>query len=153
MPYQQFREMSVTDRRALVILGAGIRIGRRRLGLTQRELAERSGVSQTAISRLERGMVWGMAVVRFARVAWALEERTPFGGCPHPHQCDYGARWEQVMADHVGAIDSLRRQEALRALGADWSPGADWTMIPADPPEPGHDHDHDAGGRRSHRDG
>lgn len=151
MPYQQFREMSVTDRRALVILGAGIRIGRRRMGLTQRELAERSGVSQTAISRLERGMVWGMAVVRLARVAWALEERTPFGGCPHPHQCDYGARWEQVMADHVGSVDSLRRQEALRALGADWSPGADWTMIPADPPEPGHDPV--AGGQRSQPDG
>ena len=34
MPYQQFRDMSADDRRALVMLGAAVRIARRRMGLT-----------------------------------------------------------------------------------------------------------------------
>lgn len=119
MPHGQFRDMSETDRRSLVLLGAAIRIARHRMALTQRQLAERSGVSQTAISRMECGKVWGMAIVRFARVAWALEEGTPLGGCPHPHLCDYGTRWRQVMAEQLGPIGGLQREEALRALGAD----------------------------------
>ena len=125
MPYQQFREMSDHDRRALVMLGAAVRIARHRMGLTQRQLAERTGVSQTAISRMERGKVWGMAIVMFARVAWALEERTPLGGCPHFHLCDFGARWRQLMAEHVA-----RPKFDLRGLGA-WDPtmGADMPAL------------------------
>jgi len=119
MPHGQFREMSEADRRSLVLLGAAIRIARHRMALTQRQLAERSGVSQTAISRMECGRVWGMAIVRFARVAWVLEEGTPLGGCPHPHQCDYGARWRQVTTELLGPIGGRLREEALRALGAD----------------------------------
>ncbi len=113
MPYEQFREMSDQDRRSLLMLGAAVRIARHRMGLTQRQLAERSDVSQTAISRMERGKVWGMAIVRFARVAWVLEERTPLGGCPHYHLCDYGARWRQLMAEHVALpIFDLDRLDA-----------------------------------------
>jgi DNA-binding XRE family transcriptional regulator len=125
MPYQQFREMSDHDRRALVMLGAAVRIARHRMGLTQRQLAERTGVSQTAISRMECGKVWGMAIVMFARVAWALEERWPLGGCPHFHLCDHGARWRQLMAEHV-ALPVFD----MRELGT-WDPRMD-----ADEPSP-----------------
>jgi DNA-binding XRE family transcriptional regulator len=136
MPYQQYREMSDQDRRALLMLGAAVRIARHRMGLSQRQLASRTGVSQTAISRMECGKVWGMAIVMFARVAWALEERTPLGGCPHHHLCSLGGRWRQLMAEHVAMpkFDFRDLEGWDPTMGADGFDAEDDTMTAEDPP-------------------
>ncbi len=106
MQDRQFRDMTRADRQALQMLGAAVRIGRERMGLSQDALAGNAELSQAAVSRLERGMVWGMAVVRFARVAWVLGERMPLGGCPHAHRCAYDTEWQyarQRILDHSNA--------------------------------------------------
>ncbi len=56
-------------------VGRTVRDGRRRLGLTQRQLAGRAGVSQATISRVERGRAAGIPLARVARVLDVLEVR------------------------------------------------------------------------------
>jgi transcriptional regulator with XRE-family HTH domain len=57
---------------ALETLGEAVRIARQRCGLTQRDLEALTDVDQTAISRMERARVPGMALDKFARVAIVL---------------------------------------------------------------------------------
>jgi hypothetical protein len=58
---------------ALERLGQAVRRARERSALSQRALEGLTGVDQTAISRMERGLVPGMALAKFARVAVALD--------------------------------------------------------------------------------
>jgi transcriptional regulator with XRE-family HTH domain len=55
------------------VIGAGVRAGRLRLGWSQRQLAWRVGVSQSAISRLESGTLQGMRLRTLARIVGVLE--------------------------------------------------------------------------------
>jgi transcriptional regulator with XRE-family HTH domain len=71
----------------MVIVGARFRHGRRQLGISQRRLADLSMVSQSVISRFERGLVTGMSTERLIRIATALGPGFPFGFCPHDHDC------------------------------------------------------------------
>jgi len=73
----------------MVLIGGRFRRARLLYGLSQRRLAELAGVSQSAISRFERGLVTGMAVERLVAIAYALGPEFPFGCCPHEHRCDY----------------------------------------------------------------
>ena len=74
----------------MVLLGARFRNGRIMAGLSQREVAARSGVSQTGVSRLERGLATGMSAERIIRVATAIGPGFPFGFCPHHRRdCAY----------------------------------------------------------------
>jgi transcriptional regulator with XRE-family HTH domain len=57
---------------ALVVFGAALRSGRVGAGLTQRRLAELTGVDQSRISRLERGQIPGMRVDRVAQIVVVL---------------------------------------------------------------------------------
>ena len=57
--------------------------------MSQRGLAARAGVSQSAISRLERGVAIGMTAIRLVSVCMALGPNYPFGCCPHEHACAY----------------------------------------------------------------
>ena len=59
-------------RDALVMLGQAVRRARTRSALSQRDLEALSGVDQTAISRMERGVAPGMGLDKFARVAAVL---------------------------------------------------------------------------------
>ena len=59
-------------RDALVMLGQAVRRARTRSPLSQRDLEALSGVDQTAISRMERGVAPGMGLDKFARVAAVL---------------------------------------------------------------------------------
>jgi hypothetical protein len=119
--------MSEHDRRCLVVLGRAIRMARGQRVWSQRELEERSGVDQTTISRIERGLLRGTDLVHFARMAWALERAMPLGGCPHQHRCAWSLRWAAVMEevaptspDSVGSVDD-KSVEAfkLRLLAED----------------------------------
>ena len=57
--------------RTSIMVGSTVRAARRRAGLSQVELAERTGMTQPAIARLERGLV-SPTVVTLDRVARAL---------------------------------------------------------------------------------
>jgi transcriptional regulator with XRE-family HTH domain len=56
-----------------VQLGSALRRIRVRLGLRQADVADRAGVAQVTVSRVERGHVTRMQLARLARIAAALE--------------------------------------------------------------------------------
>ncbi|MCY7417331.1 MAG: helix-turn-helix domain-containing protein [Chloroflexi bacterium] len=60
------------NREALEMVGQAVRLARQRASMSQRGLAARAGVGQTTVSRLERGVVPGMGLEMFARVAMVL---------------------------------------------------------------------------------
>ena len=80
----RFKEWPVPE---MVRVGARFRNGRHQLGISQRRLSELSKVSQSVISRFERGLVTGITAERLVRIANALGHAFPFGFCPHDHQC------------------------------------------------------------------
>lgn len=83
----QFAEWPVSE---MLLVGARFRNGRRQAGLSQRRVARRAGVSQSAVSRLERGLSTSMAAHRMIRIAAAIGPYFPFGFCPHmDHRCAY----------------------------------------------------------------
>jgi DNA-binding XRE family transcriptional regulator len=55
------------------LLGRWIRSSRVQLGLTQAQLARLAGVSQTTVSRLERGKLEGLALYRLVAIIAALD--------------------------------------------------------------------------------
>ena len=59
---------------ALLMLGQAVLRARARAALSQRGLEARTGVHQSAISRMERGVAPGMALEKFARVAAVLAD-------------------------------------------------------------------------------
>jgi transcriptional regulator with XRE-family HTH domain len=70
----------------MVIIGDGIRSGRLRLRMTQRQLAWRVGLSQSAISRLATGTSQGLRLRTLARIVAELESGSEYvfpGGPPH----------------------------------------------------------------------
>ena len=60
-------------RRGLELIGGTVARRRLRLGLSQRQLQELSGVQQSGISRLENGKLTGLRWQRFARLVDALD--------------------------------------------------------------------------------
>jgi transcriptional regulator with XRE-family HTH domain len=59
------------------IIGGMVKQRRAQLGWTQRQLADRSGLTQTAISRLENGRLRGIRFNRFARLVAAMAGLDP----------------------------------------------------------------------------
>ena len=70
-----------------VLIGSRFRNGRQMAGMSQRSLARRAGISQSVVSRFERGLVRYMSADRIVRMALALGPKFPFGACPHDHVC------------------------------------------------------------------
>lgn len=64
-------------------------------GMTQMMLAEHSGVPQSTISRLERGLVPRSAMVKLVLLSASLGRHLPFAFCPHEHGCV----WARLDAD------------------------------------------------------
>jgi DNA-binding XRE family transcriptional regulator len=71
------------------LIGARFKGGRQQAGLSQRRVAERAGVSQSEISRIERGRAGGISTRRIIAVAMALGPNFPLGCCPHHDDCAY----------------------------------------------------------------
>jgi hypothetical protein len=69
------------------MIGARFRNGRQMAVLSQRRLAAKAGISQSVVSRFERGMVRRMSAERIVRLALALGPWFPFGTCPHDDGC------------------------------------------------------------------
>ena len=72
----------------MVIIGDGIRTGRLLSRMTQRDLAWRVRLSQSAISRLETGTIQGLRLRTLARIVAELELRSEyvFPGGPLPSE-------------------------------------------------------------------
>jgi DNA-binding XRE family transcriptional regulator len=75
----------------ITLLGQYVRRSRYYAEKTQARLSGESGVSQSMLSRLERGMAPGMRVDKLVAVASALGRVFPFGYCPHNHECAWDA--------------------------------------------------------------
>ena len=73
----------------MVLVGKRFRNGRLLAGMPQRQRAARAGISQSLISRLERGLATGTSAERLIRIADAIGPQFPFGHCPHDHACAY----------------------------------------------------------------
>jgi transcriptional regulator with XRE-family HTH domain len=67
--------------RGMATIADVVRRGRRSAGLTQERLAAAAELNQSTISRLERGQLRAMRLVRLARVIGAIVE---FRGLPPP---------------------------------------------------------------------
>jgi transcriptional regulator with XRE-family HTH domain len=102
------RTLSDRDLHALAVIGQALRIARHNAGISQRRLAARSGVSQSAISRIERGSVRGIALLYFARLVLTLGDAMPLVGCPHGHDCDYARHWRFTLSQIEPELGSHR---------------------------------------------
>lgn len=137
----QFRAMTREDQEALEVIGRAIRIARVRAAMSQRRLASTSGVSQTAISRMERGLVWGMGIIYFARVARILGDALTLAGCPHGHDCDFGRQWAAALREispelvrhrgHRSSMGSTLFELLRRAESEPDEPTSDDPLAPA----------------------
>lgn len=100
--------------------GALIRTRRRRRGLTQAQLALRSGTTQTAISRLESG-ARSPTVQTLGRILLVMGEDLRLGVGPLPHAYDDAhLRAERALSPRrrlERAFAWMRLNEAVRAGG------------------------------------
>ncbi len=83
------------DRILLRRFGVALRRCRLASGLSQMVLAERSGVSQTTISRLENGKAPAVSVYKLLRLGDVLGLGLPLAFCPHRHHC----AWRPLRED------------------------------------------------------
>ena len=85
----QWHRHDNTPNADMELVGARFRRGRQQIGLSQRLVAERAGVSQSEISRLERGRAGGVSTRRLVAIAVVLGPNFPLGCCPHHDNCAY----------------------------------------------------------------
>ncbi|HEY7023541.1 MAG TPA: helix-turn-helix transcriptional regulator [Candidatus Limnocylindrales bacterium] len=81
--------MGAAETAGIGLLGRYLRRSRLLADLTQQQLADKAGVSQSMVSRAERGLAPSMAVVRLVRMLQPLARLFPFGVCPHDHNCPW----------------------------------------------------------------
>ncbi len=86
----------------LVLLGSAIRRARRELGLSQDQLERLSGVDQTTISRLERGLAPKTPAHRLVWLGMVLGRSLPLGACPHAHECPWQPLEPPETRPHLG---------------------------------------------------
>ena len=99
--------------------GAELRRCRIHAGFSQTQLAERSGVSQSTISRLERGKAPMAAMLKLVLLSATLGYRFPLAYCPHDHSC----AWERL--DENGAPIAGRASIGTDAFFQSLFPGLD----------------------------
>jgi transcriptional regulator with XRE-family HTH domain len=88
--------------------GQELRRCRMQAGMSQTMLADEAGVSQSTISRLERGRAPQAAMVKLVLLGEVLGHRLPLAFCPHDHGC----AWER--------LDAVGRPVRSPALQPDW---------------------------------
>lgn len=89
MPYRTLHHPGLDE--MMRRFGAELRRCRYHAGLSQTQLAERSGVAQSTISRMERGIVPRAAMYRVVLLAAALEKELPARLLPTPAHLRVGA--------------------------------------------------------------
>jgi transcriptional regulator with XRE-family HTH domain len=108
------------DSSSLVLLGRYIRRARGYAFLTQDELADASGVSQSTISRLEAGIAEQLPMDRLMAINNALGALLPLGCCPHDHKC----AWQPFRPPRVDDKAQAFLDYLLREGGEASGPGA-----------------------------
>lgn len=73
MPPINSKSYSADEQQFLKNIGFKIQFFRKQRGLSQNELAEKSGLSYTTISHLESTSVYGLSVIAIYRIAKALD--------------------------------------------------------------------------------
>ncbi len=96
----------------LVLVGRYFRRSRLYADMSQQTLADKAGVSQSMVSRLERGVAPGMDFHRFVDMCLVVGRLFPIGACPHDHLC----AWQPVrpppdlrVLDGQEFLDRLRQ--------------------------------------------
>jgi len=85
-------------RRTILAIGASVRRARRSARLSQQALADRAGVAQSTISRLERGLTPRASLWVLAAIITALEKRSIVEiGLPWPQDTVEAPRDESFM--------------------------------------------------------
>ena len=116
MPYINVAETR-WQQEMLEWFGDVVRQARTSTGMGQRDLAERCGVSQSTISRLERGGVARLPLVRLLSLSFALDGRVPIGACPHGHACAWPRHLpERPMLPTMEALIALADAESRRVM-------------------------------------
>ena len=94
--------------RGLELLGAAMRRARRRMGWSQRDLAARTGVHQSTISRFERGDRVSIRFSRFARIVAVLDglDFLPHGAARDPV---FTTRRAWIEAEEAALSESIAR--------------------------------------------
>ena len=89
----------------MLIVGRYLRRARRYSGKSQHRLALDSNVSQSMVSRTERGLAPGMRLERFVAIAESLGRLFPLGMCPHDHEC----AWQPIKppVHQTSAVERL----------------------------------------------
>ena len=87
-----------------LVVGRYLRRSRRYAQLTQRALAAGAGISQSMVSRLERGRAPTAPFQRFLMAANALGRLFPLGFCPHDHRC----AWQPIRPPEPRTGDAQR---------------------------------------------
>ena len=88
MPYLRPESAGLAE--MLRRFGLELRRCRMHRSLSQARLAEASGVSQSTISRLERGKAPAAAMLKLVLLSEVLGYSFPLGYCPHGHLCAWG---------------------------------------------------------------
>jgi hypothetical protein len=92
----------------LVAIGGYFRRARRYAARSQARVASDANVTQSMVSRMERGLAPGMRLERFVATCAAIGRIFPLGTCPHEHEC----AWQPISPpEHV-----LKDAERLLAI-------------------------------------
>jgi DNA-binding XRE family transcriptional regulator len=95
--------------RPLLFVGRYLRRSRRYAQLTQRALAADAGLSQSMVSRMERGKAPAAPFDRFLMAGMALGRLFPLGVCPHDHRC----AWQPIRLPEPKTGNAQRLIESL----------------------------------------
>jgi hypothetical protein len=105
----------------LAAFGRFVKRARQCAGISQQRLADLSGVSQSVISRCERGQAPRLALERVLAIQAVLGGCLPMGVCPHDHNCiwqpradgdDRFLRRPGIATERVQAVEALFARQA-----------------------------------------
>jgi transcriptional regulator with XRE-family HTH domain len=110
-------------REALEVLGAVFRGLRAERGLSQRALASRCGLSQSTISKLERGRAEGLRAAWIARLLAGLDGRVEILPDERPitERCHGFTRLRRAFASGEGAARRRAHAERRRTVFEVWA--------------------------------
>ena len=106
------RELAPDPR--LVVIGRYLQRARGYSSKSQQRVADETGVTQSMISRAERGLAPSMGLAKLGRLCEALGRLFPLGTCPHDHDC----AWQPIKPPE----HQITSVERLMALILDPSP-------------------------------